>query len=188
MKKYNNQVLKCEKNAIKEMEKDENAIKKVKNVDIDTHYLMIKHNNQLNISASIYNDKKIAYKSIHNIYRFKMDIARRVMNKAILDSKNASTKSEARIIKKNAKDAFDSLDNILYPELRKASKELNMTERAYKECQVRGLLLRNKLRTKYQANNDEYNTLLKYAISKRVLFEISKKTNMDCASIVLSFI
>lgn len=191
MEKMIKEILKFEKNDIKEMKKAEKAIEKPKYLELDRKYIpiMTERNNQLNIAYSIYNDAKIAYESIKNSYRFKMDAARQNLEKAILDSKQTHhSKSEARIIVKNAREAFYSLDKTIYPDLNKATKDLKMTEREYNRCYFRILLLNKQSSIKYNERNNEYNRLLKNAICKRVLFEISKKTNIDCANVVLSFL
>lgn len=179
-----NEIAKSEKIAMKEMNKAEKSAMKevVKYEKIASKFSTIERN--ANLARSIYVNKNAIYSKCVIRYRHKMNIARGIMDIAIEESKNAPTRSDARSAVKMAKDAFHAYDKTIYPELVKAKKELNLSLKTHTDCNWR---LRD-IRSKYETIKAKHDIVVKDAVSKRVYFEIGKRTNMDCASVVLSFL
>ena len=179
------EINKAEKIAMKEINKAEKIAMKevVKYEEIAPKISSIEHNTI--VAKSIYDNKSAMHRMCVIRYRHKTNIAKGIMNIAIEGSKNAPTKSAARSAIKAAKDAFIiAYDKTIYPELVKADKELALSLKSYTDFEWK---LSN-IRSKYEKIKAKHDIVVKDAVSKRVYFEIGKRTNMDCASVVLSFL
>lgn len=168
-----NDIIKCEKIAIKEMKKAEKIASIFSTIECNA-----------NLARSIYVNKNVIYRECVISYMHKMNIARGIMDIYIEESKNASTKSAARTEIKLANDAFHAYDKTIYPKLVKAKKELNISLKTHTDSNWK----LSDIRRKYEMIKGKHDIVVKDAVSKRVYFEIGKRTNMDCASVVLSFL
>lgn len=181
-KKIYNDILKSERKAIKEIEQAEKKAKKneLTHEDIAPYNSMIEYNYHLNRATSLYNEKLKAYKKLYASYSHKSNAIGRAFLNTMSGSNMAHSMREDRILAKNLIDEVRAIEKRFSPKLNNASNELNIAERTYNEWQIRLL--------KYEKKKAKYDTLLKEAISKRVYFEMSKRTNVDCATVVLSFL
>jgi hypothetical protein len=179
------EILKHEKIEMREIKKSETLERRERakyNV-IETKFLEFQLN--MNLAFADYRDKKLYVETLETNYHNKITIiALGKLNATIIESKNASSKAEARSIVKRAKDEFHSQDHLLYLELKEERKKRNELEKIYSRWSSRYYTYENK----YNRIKPNYDSLLKSAVCKRAYFEISKKTNNDCASVVLSFL
>ena len=136
-------------------------------------------------ASTMYSDKNEKLYKIRLFYRQVVNIANDNYNRDIIASENAPTNKERRAMIKKARDTYyNATSGIIYERLNQAEKELKRASRYHDEVSYRFRFNNDK----YEKIKAKYNSSYADVVTKMVYFEIGKKTNKDCASVVLSFL